>query len=320
MRLLKRTGVWTARIIVVILILAAFAIGFGTPASDVVKMRLFSEAVDRWQVNPDFRKAGAEYCDLGSDAMRVKVCFVSGTKAIMFLRSLPGLPPHLAVNPTSQAHYDAFTQGPLGSYLRVSEEQGLPDTLKSLAYLATKQDLTDEDVRGFLGGFQLNTPIVRDAGAVASVRSLINDIDAGRTLAVTEKVPELLLKPIAEIASQLGYPTEVRAMTVAQQSEVWRRLDDYVKQSDYELWRGKQVVDFLNGIWAQGYGPDYKGAIAPMLATREVGRVAGPVMLMAWVGLAMWRRKRAADLAREPAADVGDARLALEGGDDIAEG
>jgi hypothetical protein len=34
----------------------------------------------------------------------------------------------------------------------------------------------------------------------------------------------------------------------------------------------------------------------------------------------MWRRKRAADLAREPVTDVGEARLALEGGEEIAEG
>jgi hypothetical protein len=306
------------RVIAAAVILLALGIGFGTPAADVAKMRVFADAVERWQHDPDFRKAQVEYCELGSDAMRVKVCFVSGTDAIMFLRSLPGLPKHLAVNPTSQAHYDSFTAGPLSSYLRVSDEQGTAGIIPKVEELGAMAPVSDDDVRKFLGGFQLNAPIVRDAGAVRSVRSLLNDTDAGRKFAVRDKVPDRLLAPIASIAAELGYPGDCKQMTVAQQAEVWKRLDDHVRQTDYELWRAKQVNDFLNGVWAQGYGPDYLRAIDGVLMARDVCRVAAPVALMLWVGVALYRRRRANAAGSPVANDLAEGRLALEGGEEVS--
>src|SRR3954452_13230453 len=101
---------WSGRVALALLIGFAIAVGFGTNSSDSEKLRLFAEAVEHWQKNPDFRKVQVEYVEMGSDAMRTRCAFVSSTKGVMWLRSIPGLPPHLRVNPTSQAHYEHFSQ------------------------------------------------------------------------------------------------------------------------------------------------------------------------------------------------------------------
>jgi hypothetical protein len=106
------------------------------------------------------------------------------------------------------------------------------------------------------------------------------------------------IKPhIASIAREMGYPEEADQMTPAQQQDVWWALDETIRERDYELWRVKQVNDWLNGVWAQVYGKMYAVVITPTLKIRDVSRVAGPLMLMAWIALAWWRRKRAGDAA-----------------------
>src|SRR5688572_1071334 len=133
----KKIATWSGRVAMAVLILFAFGIGFGTPQADAEKMRVFADAVERWQHNPDFRKVQVEYVELGSTAMNTKACFVNTTAGIMWLRSIPGLPPHLAVNPTSQSHYDNFTRGPLSAYLHLTDETGggLADTIKMIKYV-----------------------------------------------------------------------------------------------------------------------------------------------------------------------------------------
>src|SRR3954467_406872 len=106
----KSTGVWTGRVLLSVIILFAIGMGFGTSSADAERMRLFADSVERWQHNPDFRKVQIEYVEQGSDAMRTTTCFVGTTKGIMWLRSLPGLPPHLKVNDTSYNHYVNFTR------------------------------------------------------------------------------------------------------------------------------------------------------------------------------------------------------------------
>jgi hypothetical protein len=306
-------------------ILFALGMGFGTPSTDAEKMRLFADAVERWQHNPEFRKVQIEYVEMGNEAMRTRACFVGTTKGIMWLRSLPGLPPHLKVNDTSFAHYTNFTRGPLSAYMHLTGEQGLGETLKMLQYLGNKQDLTDQDIVDFLKGYKLHYPVVSDIGAVESVKSLINDVDAGRTFEVRENISDRVKPHIARIASSMGYPSDVKDMTPDEQLEVWHVLDSDIRAHDYELWRTKQVNDWLNGVWAQVYGTMYSGLIKPTLLLREVGRVAGPMLLMAWVGLGLWKRKKAGEAtvtapATAPAAPgVTQPTLALESGKDLSE-
>jgi hypothetical protein len=298
----------------VLVILFAFTVGFGTSNADAARMREFSDAVARWQHNPDFRQIQVEYVEMGSDAMRTDVCFVDSTRAVLALRSLPGLSKDWAINDTSLAHYTHFRQGPLSAYMHLTREQGLTDTLKMLEYLGAKSDLNDDDIRGFLKQYKLYYPVACDTGAVASVRSLINDVDLGRALAVRDAVADRLVPHIAAVAKSLGYPADLKAMTPDAQLEVWHMLDSQVRETDYELWRTKQVNDWLNGVWAQVYGAMYAVAINPTLRLREIGRVAGPLMLMIWVGLGLWRWRRET-LEGQAAGAAVPPQLALEGKD-----
>ena len=288
----KATVRWTGRVLFALLILLAFAVGLGTPSSDAEKMRAFAEAVERWQHNPEFRQVRVEYVEMGSDAMRTRVCFLNATRCVMALRSLPGLPEHLRVNDTSYAHYTNFTKGPLSAYLHLTAEQGLADTVKMLKDLGSKQNPGDEDIRAFLNQYKLHYPVASDAGAVRSVRSLLADVDPAREFGIEKGVAEKFKPHIAAIAGKMGYPADAADMTPAQQRDVWLALDDHIKEHDYELWRTKQVNDWLSGVWAQVYGTMYSGLIYPMLGVRDVARVAAPVMLMAWLALAAYRRRR----------------------------
>ena len=305
----RATVKWSGRAVLAVMILLLLAVGFGTDARDAVQMRQFSDAVDRWQTNPDFRRVQIEYVEMGSEAMRTRLAFVDATRAVIALRSLPGLPEHLRVNDTSYAHYTNFTRGPLSAYMHLTGEQNLADTLKMLKALGQREAPTDEQIRDFLRQYKLHYPVVSDAGAVASVRALLDDVDAGREFGVTEGVATRMAPHIGQVARGLGYPAEVTEMTPDAQLEVWHVLDDHVRNADYELWRTKQVNDWLNGVWAQVYGTMYSGLINPTLTLREFGRVAGPIMVMAWMGVVVWRWRRQA--GEGEAATVG-ARLAGE--------
>jgi hypothetical protein len=296
-RLGKAISIWGFRVLLALVILFGLAVGFGTSGSDAEKMKVFADSADRWQHNPDFRKVQIEYAEEGSEAMRTKVAFIDTTRDILWLRSLPGLPDEDKINDTSYAHYTDFTHGPLTAYMHLTGEQGLTNTLGSIQYLGSKEPLTDEDIRGFLNGYKLPRPVASDAGAIKSVRSLFDDIDASRKLEITENVAPKITPHIASIAQGLGYPTDMNEMNPAEQLTVWRKLDGEIKETDYELWRTKQVNDWLNGVWAQVYGTMYSGLINPTMKLRETGRVAGPMLLMAWVGFGLWKKKRAGEIA-----------------------
>jgi len=312
---LAAIGKWSGRIALGLVILLILMIGFGTSSSDAEKMRLFADAVQRWQHNPDFRQVQIEYVEMGSDAMRSDIAFIPSKKVIMWLRSLPGLPEHLRVNDTSFSHYQDFTLGPLSAYMHLTGEQGVSETLKMLQYRAQSPHLTDDDIRAFLAEYKLHNPVVNDAGAIASVRSLINDVDAARKFQVTEKVGDHLKPHIAAVAKSLGYPTDIHQMNPAAQLEVWQMLDDQIHETDYELWRTKQVNDWLNGVWAQVYGTMYSGIIGPTLTIRDISRITGPLLLMAWVGLGLRKRRKESSESLTPTVP----RLALQTGDDLPE-
>jgi hypothetical protein len=292
---LKKTARWTGRVVLALVILLAFAIGFGTPQSDADKMRAFADAVEHWQHNPDFRKVQIEYVESGVQAMRTRTCGLDSTRTVMWLRSLPGLPEAWAVNDTSLAHYTSFTRGPISAYLHLCNEQGMSDTLKMLKDLGQYANPSDAQIREFIAQFKLYYPVASDAGAVESVRLLLRDVDAARGFADMPNVTQAIRPHIAAIAKSLGYPEQPNDMTPAQQHDVWVVLDDTVKERDYELWRLKQVNDWLNGVWAQVYGKMYAVVIYPTLKTRDISRVAAPLLLMAWLALAFHRRRRAAE-------------------------
>lgn len=311
----KKSALWTGRVFLAGVIGFALVFGFGTPGADALRMRAFDEACTRWQRDPEFRQVQVEYVELGSAAMQTRAGFVDTTKGIMWLRSLPGLPPHLAVNPTSQNHYDNFTRGPLSAYLHLTTETDhmIGDSAKMLRYVARNPVPADAEIRDdFLKNFKFEGyTVCTDAGAVDSVRKLINDVDVTRDLAVTSGLRDRYLPHIRRIANTLGYPTEVDQMTSAQQAEVRRMLDTEILEKDYELWRAKQVNDWCNGLWAQIYGTMYAKMIRPALVAREVGRIGGPLALALWVGLILHRRRKTAE---EPVPAALGPQLALDGG------
>ena len=100
------------------------ALGFGMGPTDTGRVRAFRDAVQRWQVNPDYRLVSAEYVTLGVEAMQARVSGLSAGTLVMGFRSIPKLPDHLAVNDTSAAHYEAFSRGEVSAYLHLAGEPG----------------------------------------------------------------------------------------------------------------------------------------------------------------------------------------------------
>ena len=288
----RRTAVWTGRSLTALLLVAVLLLGFATTTRDAGRMRAFADAVRHWQHDPEFRAVHREYVDLGSDAVRTRVAGVETGDAILFLRSLPGLPEHLKVNPTSLEHYKSFTEGALGAYLHLSAEQGLSTAFDLLQKLGRSATLNDAEIVYFIGSFKLHEATIADAGALKSVRMLIGDLELSRGFVVTGQVVEKMTARAMNLAAKLGYPTELGKMSPEQQHDIWQRLDAEIKQDDYELWRSKQVCDWLSGVWAQGYGPMYSDVIGPVLTIRMVCRIGGPLVMVAWAGLVLRRRQR----------------------------
>ena len=95
---------------------------------------------------------------------------------------------------------------------------------------------------------------------------------------------------VQALARELGFPTDIRRMTVQQQRTVLDRLDPFVRRRDPELWRTKQVSDFCAGIWAHVYGRSYNLLIKPFLVLHVAARL-GLLLMLAWAAL-RWVRVR----------------------------
>jgi hypothetical protein len=248
-------GRWHTRaalaVLAVVAALAA-ALGFGMTPGDARRVRAFGDTVRRWQVNPDYRAVSTEYVVLGVEAMQARVCGISAGHVIMAFRSIPGLPDDLEISDTSAAHYEAFSRGQLSAYLHLAGEQGFAEGINLVEALGRRSPLADEEVEAFLAGFKLPVPTVRDAGAVVGVRRMLADADAAKPFIVRVDVAALLRSQAGEHLAQ---------MTRAEQAAAFARFDAEVRLSNPELWRAKQVNDFLAGIWAQGYGQIYLDGI-----------------------------------------------------------
>src|SRR6478735_8700662 len=96
-----RRGRWLRFAVGTVLVLTGLA-GFGVGDGDAAALSAFTQAVNRWQVDPEFRTVSVEYAEKGSTAMRVRPFFIPAKRAIMGIRSTPGLPKEFAVNPTSR--------------------------------------------------------------------------------------------------------------------------------------------------------------------------------------------------------------------------
>jgi hypothetical protein len=264
------------------------ALAFGITSGDLSRIRAFDQAVNRWQANPDFRAVTFEYVDLGSRAMQARICGIRAKTAIMAFRKIPGLPESLAVNPTSQSHYDDFSRGPWAAYFHLSGEQDVALGIGLLEKLGP--DASDEQIRQMLGGFNLPVPVATDNGAVASVRRLLSDTKADHPITISTS----LRSAISDRAM-----SDADAYPVDEQMTLLRVFEQQLKARDIELWRAKQVNDLLAGIWAQGYGQIYADGIHYVLGARLAGQVvAGSFVLAAIFSreIRIARRKRKSEI------------------------
>lgn len=250
---------------------------------DIARVRAFSAAVRRWQTNPDFRQVQDEYVTLGAEAMRARLCGISAERYVMGFRSLPGLPHSIAVSETSAAHYKAFSAGPLSAYLYLADEQGVAAGVGMVEELGRRDPLADADARAFLAGFKLPLATAMDEGALASVRRLVRD-----TMPTTQ--PFVLRESVVP-GVLLHVGRDVNSMSRNEQVAVMHRLDHDIRETNVELWRTKQVSDFLAGIWAQGYGQVYETAINSLLLSQQVARIVFGVIML--ILILAWARYRA---------------------------
>lgn len=304
---------WARRVARGAFILALLFTGlfaFGLSGADYAALLSFTQAVDRWQHDPEFRTIAIEYSACGSAAMRTRPFFIPAKRLIIAIRSVPGLPKEFAVNPTSRAHYENFSRGPLSAYLHLCREQDLPAYVAAVEPLGRKTGRTLDDCRDWLGDRKMDFPISRDRGAALSVANFLDDADAARSFEVRDGLPTLLLPEIAAVASQLGYPADPGQMTADQQKAVLDRLDDYVHHHAPELWRAKQVNDLSGGIWAQVFGPPYNELLVPILALHSACRFAFALLLLGLIARLVYLRR--ANVTAVMAVDVAGAIGGIE--------
>ncbi len=275
------------------LVLACLLFGYGLDADDARRLSEFSAGVERWQSGPDFRNVCHDYVRLSHAAMNATPWGMRATTLVMAIRSVPGLPPEYAVSETSQAHYDNFTRGELSAYLHLCGEQTMDWVVRDLHRVAAHGS-TDADVEAFLRSWKMNRPVATDAVAVAGVKRLIAEIDAGRPMEPRTHVQADLRAAAAALATRLGYPAVIERLTRDQQRDVFARLDADVREHNVELWRLKQVSDLCSGIWAQTFGRDYTMVITPALAARRICQFAGSVGAVGLILMTRKPRKRAA--------------------------
>jgi hypothetical protein len=278
---------------VIVLLIGGLIVASSINGADADRLQAFVNAVNRWQSNPDFRRVESEYVTLSHEALQTRPFGVSPTRIIMGLRSLPGVPEDIRVNPDSERHYIDFTSGRLTAYLKLCSEQGVKMVVDSLNEMGRTPDLTDERILEFLNAFKLDWPVAHDAGAIASVRRLLADTDAARPYEVQETVEKSLQSHVDAITASLNWPQDIYRLTSEQQDYVLDHLDDQVKRTEPELWRTKQISDFLSGIWGQAYGHVYASVIRAVLTAHFVAECFTPVLALLIIVAGLQLRARA---------------------------
>ena len=268
------------------------AIGFGISPSDANRLSAFVRSVDRSRANPEFRQVGNEYVRTGSAAMQTAVLGIPARIVIHTLRRIPGLPERLAATDRLALHYEHFSQGPLSAYLHLAAQQGVQTTTGMIQTMWSGPAISDDDIRTFLQSFDVWPAVVTDHGALASTRKLLADMGTTPTFSIIRPIDQLVRPYIDAMATEKGWPTEIERLTVAQQHAILDQLDNTIRQADFELWRTKQVNDFLNGIWGQTFGRSYGSFARGVLTARRVCQV-GCLAALA-MGIVLWRRRRTA--------------------------
>lgn len=293
MRAMRVVLRWSLRVGLLLVWLASVVFGYTLSSHDAGIMRRFREHVVRWDSACDFREVCRVYSDLGSAAIRARVGFIPAGDWVLAVRSVPCLPPHLRNNEGSADHYRDFKAGALSAYLHLSDIQGVSDNIERYEVLSRTPGLNDELLRQSIEGFSMKRPPTTNAQAVASLRRMLDDARFAESDLRVRQAPGPLMRPhIATLASSLGFPPRPEEMTVEQQQVVFERLDTFLRETDFELWRTKQLSDLLSGIWGQSFGFEYLLLIEPLLLIHAVGQVLAPLMTVGFIGWLLWSRRR----------------------------
>jgi hypothetical protein len=285
-------------------LLLSLPLGYGLSAGDRAVMGGFRDAVARWDESCDFREICRVYSDLGSAAIRARWNFIDAGTWILWMRSTPGLPAHLASNDGSRGHYIDFAAGPLRAYLHLVELQGVKDMLGSFETLARRSPLSDDAIAETLRGMKLERPVTTNPDAVRSVRAMLVETDAARGFAIRENPFPGIRDHAAILAGEMGYPSDPRQMTVRQQSEVFHALDASLRRRDPELWRTKQLADLLSGVWGQSFGYTYLLLLEPTVTISGIARLVGPAVAVGLLVHSALRRRARGDGSKTPPRSV----------------
>ncbi|MDB5296322.1 MAG: hypothetical protein JWO31_2305 [Phycisphaerales bacterium] len=305
---LVRAAQWAARLAFALLLFLALLLGFGTSSADLGRLQAFVDSVDNWQRNSEFRQVTTQYVTRSSDALRTHPYRILAADWIVWIRSQSFVKKEFAINPTSRVHYANFSKGPLSAYLHLCTEIDLLSEDGTGGYLGEFEGKfgksaggpTAADASAWLAGMKWDFPVVSDAGAAQSVRSAVADARPDKPFTVRVRHIDDALRPhIAAVAADLGAPADPAAMTADQQYAVFDRLDARVRQDDPELWRTKQVSDFVGGIWGQVFSKPYLVLLSPYLMLADAGRWSAVVLLVA---LVWWRGRRRRPLTDAAAA------------------
>jgi hypothetical protein len=279
-------------------------LGYGINGEDAGRLWVFTETVEGYAVGPEFRKVGMEYATVGSEGVKTTLLGMGAGKVLYHIRRLPVFSKRYAAKASLVSHYRHFAEGPLSAYLHLTGVQGVSDGVAMVEKMGRKGVVSDEQAKWFLGSFAVWPAISMDEKAVASVRGLVADVE-GKTFAIREPVEERLRRWIGVIAREHGWATAPAEMSVEQQLVVLKELDGRIKEADEELWRTKQVSDFLCGVWGSTFGRTYGKVVRMVLAVRATGRVAVPGLGVA-MGVIVYRgRRRGEGWRAQPASAPG---------------
>jgi hypothetical protein len=133
-------------------------------------------------------------------------------------------------------------------------------------------------------------PVVTDAGALASVRRVLADVNPSQPFTITTNPTDLLNARIQSIAASTGI-TDLDHLSDTKQIDLLNHLNRNLKTSNPELWRTKQVNDLLAGIWAQVYGQIYATAIHCVILGRFISRIVLGLGIAAIMVYWNWKRQ-----------------------------
>jgi hypothetical protein len=224
--IIRRSVRWFFRTTGMVLFILIALFGFGTSGSDYSRLAYFTDSVDKWQHDTEFRQVAYQYVTRGSDAMRSSPAGITAAKWIIAIRSMPGLPPKFAVNDTSRAHYENFSKGPLSAYLHLCTEVEIRGDDLNSGYLGeiearfgNRRDaklgpVTDDEIQQWLQNQKWDFPVSSDRGAVQSVRAMLEDSQATKGYTIRDRHIDARIRPhIARLAREMRMPEEPDAMT-----------------------------------------------------------------------------------------------------------